>query len=213
MTTILKQRQLIVKYTGEITNTFKKKDEEPSGINNIGHSFTQGLTVTAAVAWNGLIYPNKRVCYAAGGAIRDHFFGKPGTDVDFFIGITELPSDPLIRQPMMLSIFTTDDWEARLLEEGEDQEYIQDIEVYEAIKDDDKINVVVTNKDNINNTIDEFGCNLSQAYYDCSTSQSIYSGDFVDGVLNKTLVFNHNASDPYIEKIIKKFPDYKIRGL
>ena len=71
MTTILRQRRLIEKYSLEITNTFKKKDEEPSGTATIGHSYSQGLTTV----WNGLIYPNKRVCYAAGGAIRDHFFG------------------------------------------------------------------------------------------------------------------------------------------
>ena len=195
MTTILKQKRLIHTFTREITNAFPLKGLEP--IDDRGR-----LIMPPDI-------PEEYSCFAAGGAIRDHFFSKPGEDIDLFISIKDLPSDSLTRQPMMIALLNTEGWNGRLLD---DEDYIPNQEIYEATKDDDKIHVIVTKDYSINETVNRFGCNLSQAYYDSGSRITMYTQDFIDGIMNKTLIFGHQASDEYIEKIIKKFPDYKIRG-
>lgn len=139
----------------------------------------------------------------AGGAPRDWYFGKPAKDIDYYI---EAEPAHVINALGVLGFKVTEvkypETFIAAYAKCEDVTCIIDLE-YKGEK-----HQIMTCSD-LWHVVKSFPVDISKITFDLKDGLMPFA-DFTDCVKKKTMVVaaGYNLTDPYIQKIMQKFPDY-----
>jgi hypothetical protein len=164
--------------------------------------------------------------YVAGGMIRDHYFGKPGEDMDVYLNVPE-GYDPNFLLPAILGIENFNEVE-QMRSEDDSYDYADEM-IEQVIKCKTTYYERVTSSQNVQEVqiiflkreitprqyiAFGFCCSLSKAYRS-SDGVTSYTREFLNSVINKELSFdwefrNMEVNHKYVKKMLRKFPDFEI---
>lgn len=156
--------------------------------------------------------------YLAGGMLRDHYFGKPGSDLDIYLEAVPGFEYDTFMEPMLNGIENLHNFKKMGKNEGSypyQGSVIQGVYegVYSSFNEDIPVQIIVLNCKPRDYIEAAFCCSLSKVWQ-TRFHNTVYTREFLDTIVSNTIEFDFshsgNFNSDYVSKIISKFPDFKI---